>query len=906
MDELPDALDLVQMPRLIPAQAGNWNDGADAYGFTQQHRQHQTDSARVRQQLPNFTTGEDDLFERGRQDILRKRLGATAEGLNLPPGYRFDVPDAKAQEAWVYDKYGQIAEVGSLRRNIGELERSYQRSPRPETLAELNRWRGALGMPPMQPAAPTQPQGQPDELPDALDLIQGGRPQAAPTRPGSRLGTARNTRDIPNRMRESVYGKQDPNYQGIPPAMRALDEVKGFSPTNDLANMGRYALAASDKDLARMYAQQFGENYVRTETDANGYPVIVYRDKGGQEAKAYVNRPGLDFEDVTRGVVGALPFLKSAQVVNAAVKTAPLVPRMLAQGAGQGATSVAQDATGLLIGTTQPDPIDAITKAGVATVAGAGGEAVGAAATSIWRRLVADRRYFDKAAQKLTPAGEDAAKAAGLDPADFSPQVAQDFAKAFVRTGDADAAFRQAASKEVGIRRSAGELTGNREQLMREQQMRVGTYGTQAREAAEAFDRGQRNDIVRATRGVTPPGSPNPSVAETLAPDRRAMLIGGQMGKTEAGENVLRNTLDARDVAKRGERAAWDAVPKITAPDEALQSLPKVVNDALGDFELGATTPAATKMAQQVGRFVRNEAPQKVDDIIANNPERSVDQVRRSLLKSMRGATTPEDREAAGRIYGAFNKWIDDASDKLVSTDPTAAAKLRTARDATRELSEVFKGQPGSPASRIMSDILGKADTPERVVDALFSGPGGQIKQGSPTALMQLKTAYDKYLPPDQAKRAWDDLRLAYWIKLTADKGNEVKTPGTLSTAIKTMFGDHKSLAVQLFTPQERAQFRRMAAALDEIKRKNPNTSWSAMGVGQLTRDMGNSVLVSLGWNSVVARTVAGTATKPFQGSYGAAQSRRAFGGGDGAQLPSLPGPTRAGYGGAAGAQSQQ
>lgn len=756
------------------------------------------------------------------------------------------------------------------------------------------------------PALPGSPPQPADELPDALDLLRGGQQPPAQPRVGSRMGTVRPAPDISTRMRDAFYGKQDPAYAGIPSALSAIDKKQGFSFANEAGTLGRYALAASDQDLAKMYAQQFGKDFVRTETDANGYPVIVYRDQTGQEAKAYVNKPGLDFEDITRGVMGALPFLKSAQGVAAVTQGAPLAGRMVAQGLGQGATSIAQDATGFMSGLTQPDPANALIKAGVATAAGAGGEALGAAGTAIWRKLISEPRYYDKAAQKLTPSGEQAARSAGLDPADFSPQVAQDFAKAFVKTGNPDAAFRQAASNEAGIRRSLGELTGSKQQLLREQQLLGGTFGNAAEAAAKTFNDAQKADIARVTRGVTPPGSPNPSVAETIAPGRRGQLATGTMGKTEAGENIAANTMQAKDIAKTGEREAWQNVPKIEATDDALGMLPKIVNDALGEFELGATTPAATKMAQQVGRFVRNEAPQKVDEIIANNPSRNVDQVRRSLLASMRGASTAEDRTAAEAIYRGFNKWIDDAADKMVSSDPFAAAKLRAARDATREMNEVFKGQPGSPASRIMTDLMGKADTPERIVDTLFSGPGGQIKQGASTAIAQLKQAYDKYLPGEQAKRAWDDLRLAYWLKMTADKGNEVKTPGTLATAIKTMLGDHKSLTRSLMTPAEVAQMRRMAMALDEIKQKNPNSSWSGIAGGQLMRDFGNAMLTMIGWNSVLARTAAGTVTKPFQSAYGAAQARKAFGGGQGAQLPTLPGPTFGGIGGAAGAQSQQ
>lgn len=886
LDELPDALELLRVQDRQPPPG-----------------------------MQPRPTGQDQL--RGGEAPVLRRPQQPAQP--MPQGQPVPQGQADPTDEWVaLMRRHQIDADGwaKFARELNDADRE-GRQPRtgnPAIDADLEGY--ARRFPGIGRAAPRQPEPAPQprqqapngagDLPDALEIMRGGGQQPAQpqaSRPGSRLGAVRDSRDVPTRMREAVYGRQDPAYAGIPSAMRALDAQQGVSLANEAGTLGRYALAASDDDLARMYAQQFGGNYVRTEKDANGYPVIVYRDKDGKEGKAYVNRPGLDFEDVTRGVVGALPFFKSAQMVHRGVQAAPVVPRMIAQAGGQGATSVAQDATGVLSGLTQPDPAEAAAKAGIAAVGGAGGEAIGAAGSAIWRRLIGDRRYYDAASGTLTKAGEDAARAAGIDPADFSPKIAQDFARQFARTGDADAAFRQAASNEAGIRRSAGELAGNREQLLREQQMRSGTFGTQARESAEAFDTAQRDDVVRAVRGVSPPGSSTSSIAETIAPHRRGQL--GTMGKTEAGDAIASNTAAARDAARQQTQQAWREVSTIEAPDSALKLLPQAVNDALGSFQLGTTTPAASKMAQQVGRFVRQEAPERVDDIIANNPIRNVDQVRRQLLASMRGASTDEDRAAAGAIYTAYNRWMRDAADQMATSDPLAAAKLRTAIDSTRDMMQLFKGKPGTPAARIMADLVEKADNPARFVDTLFTG--GQIKQGSLTALGQLKQAYDRYLPADQAKRAWDDVRLAYWLRMTADKGNEVKTPGTLSTAIKLMLGDQKRLTQTLLTPAEMGQLRRMAAALDEIKRKNPNTSWSGMAVGQMMRDMGNAVLGMLGWNTVVGRTAAGTAARPFMNAYGQAQATRAFGGdGGGAVLPALPAPTGAGYGSVAGQQTQQ
>lgn len=769
----------------------------------------------------------------------------------------------------------------------------------------------------MQPEPPSTQPAQapmqalpPDELPDALDIIRGGsaQPMPEPPRPGSKLGTTRG-----DRVREAIMGKADPKYGNLPNISTVLQNDGDIS---YIGEMGRWAVGASDEDMAKGYGKMLGPRFLGIEKDANGYPVIAYKGNDGKVERAYVNNPGLDTQDVIRGVTGALPFAKTAQWVGAIGQGAPLAGRMFAQGTGQAVTSLAQDATAVATDVSKFNPMQSLVKAGVSAVGGAGGELIGEGIGLLAQSRHA-RRMYDKGTGTLTPEGQAAAQAAGVDPADLTGQVAQDFAKAFARTGDPDSAFRQTVSNEFGIRRTAGELSGSKNKLLREQQYRGGTYGDAAETAMKNFEDLQKADISRATRGVVPQGTRNVSIAERIAPRRRDQLAGERMGKTEAGENLVGNNSTTFGIAKDQERAIWERVPRIKATPDSLAELDGIVARRTADVMIDTdVTPMAAKMAQGLDKFKAGEAPQKAAEILQNSPANDVTMMRKRLLSMRQAAQTPEDKRAARAVYDAFLDWEVVAAEK--SGDIMGASLSRIAREHTRTLHEIFDGQKGSAAANILKTVFKGADSPEQVVNAIFTGPASQIKGGSPTAIRQMVRAYDTYLDPAAAIQAKQDLGLAYWLKMTADKGNEVKTPGHLSSAIKTMLGDHKSLSREIYSPEVLASMRRLAVAMDEIRQKNPNSSWSAIGVGALMRDVGGAMLKAIGWDSVAGRTLGGMVMKPVSGTYGKVQANRATGNLQGATAPSQrqsiqlgtdklyldfpPG----GFGGAIGAQSQQ
>lgn len=669
------------------------------------------------------------------------------------------------------------------------------------------------------------------------------------------------------RRAQDVLGKRDARYQGIPTIAEALKGEGSMGFGRALRESGAWLTGASDKDMAGVYKGMLGDRFVRDETDANGYPVIVYKGKDGREAKAYVNAPGLDMQDVVRGVEGIAPYVGAGRLVSGAMKASALVPRMVGQALGQGATSVAQDAAGVATGVSRIDPEATVAKAGFAAAGGAAGELAGAGLGYVWRKLVAEPRYFDKVTGKLTAEGEKVAIANGLDPAGLPEQVARDFSRSMANTGDGASAALAASKNEFKIPLTAGEVSGNKHQLLREQQLTGGSYGEAGARRMKAFRDEQDAALKNAARGWLDPNTPG--IAGELAPGR----AGSTLAKDELGANIRANTQSALDRAKEVETNAWKAVPDdFRANDAALSAIDDVIPRTLAAKKVAVIeeglTPTAKKMSDMIEKFQAGEMPAASSKYVDKSLAGHVDVMRRRLLAASEEAATDTDRRAARALYDGFNDWIVEAA--KLSGDPSIAMKLSAARTISREIHQVFDGQKGTAGARVMSSILKNADSAEGVVNSLFSvSPKSEIKGGAISALDSLKKAYDRHLSPEAAKAAWDDIRLAYWMRIVDRKTGDAGGPQAIASAIKSAINNQGSIAKRLFTPAELAKMNRLATTLDQVARRNPNTSWSGVSVGALMKDVSNSFLSAIGWNTPVGRMAMGVVAKPFVGQYG-------------------------------------
>jgi hypothetical protein len=720
--------------------------------------------------------------------------------------------------------------------------------------------------------APTStPKSYSDDLfgepPLAQPAPQQAQPQATPTAPA--LGAEPDAPTWYGRAAQMVRGKQDPRYRDTPTIAEVLLKEGKLGPGSGLGSEAwGWLTGSSDKEMADVYGPMLGERFVRTEQDANGYPVIVYKDQQGRDARAYVNKPGLDVQDVVRGGVEMGPFGLVGRGVAAATKGARLIPKMVMQGLAQGGTAVAQDAAGVVTGYRDLDLDKTKTKAAFAAGGGAAGELLGAGISALARRVVGEPKLFNRTTGKLTPQGEALAREMNVDLEGLPPDALRKFAHAMMDKADPEVALRGMANDEFKIRRSLGEVTGNKQQLLREQQMQGGAYGDDAAKNMDVFRKAQEADL-RSIGSVE---------AARLAPDR----VGSSIAKGDVGSNISVNTQAARQNAKEWADKAWKEVPEIAATDEALADLPSYLNKGFAKMPnvlvTEGRTPKAAEMLQDIEQFMAGKAPAQVSALAPKSPIRDVNAMRENLLDLVKAAEPgSRDAKVAGAIYDAYNDWIVKAAE--LSGDTTAAAKLVVARGMTRQMHEIFTGKTGSHGAAILKKVLEQGDTPELIVNALFTAPArSEIKTGSREALLALKRGYDTYLPPDAAKAAWDDIRMAFWLRTVQQKTGETGGPAAMSTAIKGMLKNQGSLAKLLYRPKELGRFRRLAATLDDVKQRNPNSSWSAIGIGAYLKDLSDAVLSMIGANSVAGKMAIRFASGPIRNQYGAVQARKATG----------------------------
>lgn len=204
------------------------------------------------------------------------------------------------------------------------------------------------------------------EAPDANTAASAFQQTAQPKQPG------------PSWWQRNITGMQDP-AQGQLPSVYSQYPGELEGPTGRAALFG-----ASDAQMGDIVQKSLGDKFVRREKDANGYDVFITRGADGQEQKAYLNKPGLDLEDVARGVRGALPYMLTGGAVGAVGRGAGLLANMGLQGAAGAATSVAGDVAQMPMGSQQGIETDKALWAGGLSAAGpAAGRLVGNTAGAV-------------------------------------------------------------------------------------------------------------------------------------------------------------------------------------------------------------------------------------------------------------------------------------------------------------------------------------------------------------------------------------------------------------------------------------------------------------------------------------------------------------------------------------------
>jgi hypothetical protein len=669
------------------------------------------------------------------------------------------------------------------------------------------------------------------------------------------------------RRGQDIQGKQDPRHKDLSTVYEQFTEDLR-SPTATAAMLG-----ASDPQMGDIVQKALGDKFIRREKDANDYDIFVTRGPDGQEQRGYLNKPGLDTQDLWRTLYGAAPYVAVGGGIGAATKGTGMLVQMGAQALGAGATSAGSDVAQMPLGSEQSVELP---KAAFAAAGGAAAPPIAAGLSAIARRFITLPGLFDKASGQLTPKGQAAAKSAGVNPAELSAEAQKVFAKTYSMTGDAAEAATRADVEPFGLPATKGQVSKDPYLLTQEEGMRRRLKGETAQNVMRAFDVEQEQAVKNAALGSDPQ-----SITTAISPGRRPAMAPQDANPMVLGQSVREGTNAAREAARVAEGEAWDRVGPLTPKPEAFDTLGAALDRRLGsDLAIDSkNTPAAAQLAQEIDRFVSGEAPEQVAKILKNNPVRTVDAMRRRLLAISKGAQTPTDKRAASALYDGFNDWIGEAADSgLLAGDPASAAAMKVARGFTKEVRELFAPTVGgrtSPAGRRLSAVMEGADSPEGVINQLL-GPSGSrgVDQGTTQALTNLKQALDKYAPADVAKGTWDDVRLAYWVRLVQGRNGEMLGPTAILNNVKTALSNQQSVVRALYSRDEQLQIRRFVQALETISFKPPNASGSGYTAASFFKDFVGKLFEAFGLKSKI-----GQAALEYSGlgnAYGTAQAKAA------------------------------
>lgn len=705
---------------------------------------------------------------------------------------------------------------------------------------------------------PPRPQAKPL---DGLDLLFGAEdapqqpaPQPAPaSQQGPPQAAEPSFLQAPiTSIVRAIRGRQDPAYKDVPEYIATGD-------ANGLRLGAAKLLGSGDEAYGDIIARDIGDKLVRREKDANGYEVMVYLDAQGNEKKAYVNSPGLGGEDVNRLLAGAVPYVAGGGAVNALAKGFGGLVRAGLQAGVAGGTSVATNVAEGGLGSEQG--IDK-TRAGFTAAGGALGEAAASGVNAFARHRLA-RSLVNKDGT-LTAKGIEAAKAAGVSPDDIEGEIARTFAQTYAKSPDAARAGIYAATAEFGIPVTAGQRSKSIPKLLDEKAMRYGGHGEKAREIITNFDRRQRDAIERAVLGATevgPDGKPVPTgIGTKLQPNR------ANPKPEDLGQGVREGVRSARSGERAVEKVAWEKVSDLVAKPGAFDDLPDAIAGQLGTLRPSQeVTPTAWKMAQELDAYMTGKGvTEGAPSVLKQAPIRTVDEMRRALGSMVTGAANATDRRAAKAVYDGFNDWIDTAAGKaMLSGPPEAAAALRTARAVSKEIKGILapKASGGKPSAgaRIL-ESLDDVDSAEGILNRLL-GSGTAPKDGTVTALKSLKTLLVDRPAARGAKNAarlneaWNDVRLAYWLRTVTDKkGDVLATAEGLKNAVERAFQNQKSVLRVLYSPAELREMQRLKRALDTAAWKDPNASGSATAGLTYMRQLITTIADAVGFNSKPAR----------------------------------------------------
>lgn len=475
--------------------------------------------------------------------------------------------------------------------------------------------------------------------------------------------------------------------------------------------------------------------------------------------------------------------------------------------------------------------------AGAGGVLGATLEAASPLISRFINSLRGNPALIDPQTGQLNQAGQQAAREAGIDPAQISQQMTREFGeRARTAANPEQAAFSaEAASLPVPVRPTRGQITLRPDQQLEESQMAKDVYGTLAGTTMrDAFDAQQQ--ALRANV---------PEIAQRIG--------GGQVDELGRGVDNARRALLSAEAASRARiNQLYDAA-RATNGDAFV--LGRNVAESLATMRQRLDDNGLT--AEVAGRVhgLITRAASSLDDVtqaVGREPNISVGNLFtvRAQLTALQRSSDNIEAAAARQAKRSLDEWMNTAIDEdLIAGEPAVVELWRRAISSRREHARLFQAddlvQRLTERSRDGAQL--KLD-PQGAVNLIFgrSDTGWATRSGMVRDMQRLRERLGDTSP------AWRSLKEEAFLRM-ARAGEGASTPtGTnfsgakFAKAWETAQTKSPEVMRTLFTDEERrlvTQFANVARRMTTNVAGGNNTSNTGAAVAQATRRLFTSAV---------------------------------------------------------------
>lgn len=495
----------------------------------------------------------------------------------------------------------------------------------------------------------------------------------------------------------------------------------------------------SDKGFGNVVKNALGDRLLKSENDKFGQEIITYRGDDGQPIQTYINKPGLDGQDVDRFISSAVPFVVAGGV--AAKLGQALKAGLAGRTALQGGAAMGVDAINQNLADYDMDQADReefnYGRMGAAALGGAGGEVLGTLLT----RLVAGHGLIDKTTGKLTEKGKQWARSNKVDPDALEPEVAAYLGQKIERAADSEELAIQARTMEFDIPTTKAQRTKNYDDAYTELLIEKGQRGADAENIYKNFKKEQTEAIENAALN---------KVGNKIARDAAGTDL------VPLGDNIREGLKRGVNQYKRAEKIKWSNIGPMFPEDEAFDSLPDFINrkaEQAGLQLLPHGTEASAKMQQTMQAYMNGDLKSSGLEILSRRANDNI-VPKKGILGDFLQGVEKRSITPASDLFENYNQFrlkngLNSLSNDEISKEfsQIGLKPFRQARKVRYDLSKYQGGRDLNPGNVFSIDqarreLLRLKDTAQpgspdaRLANHLYEGFNEWIDDAAEKALI--------------------------------------------------------------------------------------------------------------------------------------------------------------------------